>query len=438
MSIVTTIEYTFRNYQKRLERLPYTMTSEIVEKMSFSVNLPLLTRATADSDEQTPGYMFAQIEEITFQPSPHSELLGEYLVRKLDKPSSCVKLKVLKILSHLVRNGHLSFRKYLRNHDTSIKEATSYSGPPHPLLGTSPYEAVRKNAQELLEVLFDADLINEDEEKHLTSTSDPAKKKQLTGLGSSVLSTGKYEGFGYTAKEKEETVKDKAMDILIKLIHPTDDSNEIIKQALTSSSGEYTPVKIDSLSCSQSQETPHNTDVQKFKIKSHVPGRAGGGWESDEDEKSLPNPQLQSVNSDSNLSSDSLERIESQDSNEITVEKQLVTEYCNELGSSYSLRKLNELCKRCCALNCVDVIRAARDILETSLSAEHKYNEKQIFSALLIVEWFLRTDIVPITYFTQLISPKLSDILNTEPKTELLIKTKAQKLKLIIEKLQSR
>ncbi|XP_049802198.1 AP-4 complex accessory subunit Tepsin-like isoform X4 [Schistocerca nitens] len=412
------------------------MTSEIVEKMSFSVNLPLLTRATSDSDEQTPGYMFAQIEEITFQPPPHSELLGEYLARKLDKPSSCVKLKVLKIMSHLVRNGHVTFRKYLRNHDTSIKEATTYSGPPHPLLGTSPYEAVRKNAQELLEILFDADHINEDEEKHMTSTSGSTKKKQLTGLGSSVSSKGKYEGFGYTAKEKEETVKDKAMDILIKLIHPTDDSNEMIKQALTSSSGEYTPVKIDSLSSSQSQDAPHNTDVQKFKVKSHVPGRAGGGWESDEDEKSLPHPLLQSVNSDSNLSSDSLERIESQENNEFTVEKQLVTEYCNELGSLYSVRKLNDLCKRCCALNCVDVIRAARDVLETSLSV-HNYSEKQILPALLIVEWFLRTDIVPISYFTQLISPKLIDILKTEPKTESVIKNKAKKLKLIIEKLQS-
>nr|CAD7419951.1 unnamed protein product [Timema poppensis] len=54
---------------------------------------------------------------------------------------------VLKIMHHLIQNGHPSFTEQLRKSDGSLKIATMYNGLPDPLLGSSPYEAVRKKAQ---------------------------------------------------------------------------------------------------------------------------------------------------------------------------------------------------------------------------------------------------------------------------------------------------
>lgn len=58
-----------------------------------------------------------------------------------------ILFQVLKIMIYLIRNGHLSFRSYLRRNDGYIKLAAMYNGPPDPLLGMSPYENVRKTAQ---------------------------------------------------------------------------------------------------------------------------------------------------------------------------------------------------------------------------------------------------------------------------------------------------
>jgi hypothetical protein len=112
------------------------------------------------------------LSEITFQVPSQCHQLAEYLNRRLEKPSACVKLKVirkicnikitsftmkqvflvllfqvLKIIIYLIRNGHPNFRQYFRRNDGHLKLAVMYNGPPDPLLGTSPYENVRKTAQ---------------------------------------------------------------------------------------------------------------------------------------------------------------------------------------------------------------------------------------------------------------------------------------------------
>jgi hypothetical protein len=112
------------------------------------------------------------LSEITFQVPAQCQQLAEYLNRRLEKPSACVKLKVirkicnikttsstleqvflvilfqvLKIMIYLIQNGHPNFRHYLRRNDSYVKLAVTYNGPPDPLLGMSPYENVRKTAQ---------------------------------------------------------------------------------------------------------------------------------------------------------------------------------------------------------------------------------------------------------------------------------------------------
>ncbi|XP_023701948.1 AP-4 complex accessory subunit Tepsin isoform X3 [Cryptotermes secundus] len=288
---------------------PGGVLSEIVDKVSFANFLPLLTRATAENEEPTAGYMFKEIEKITFQVPPQCQQLAEYLNRRLEKPSACVKLKVLKIMIYLIQNGHLSFRSYLRRNDGYIKLAGMYNGPPDPLLGMSPYENVRKTAQELLDMLFNPDLVQQDDTGVVVQTEEKGRL-QLGGLGSTGNAKGKYEGFGSSPVDREETIKGKMMDMLEKFIYPTDETAEKIKSAMTSSPGHYEAVRVNLLMDSNVDIQSAQAQTASVMIKAHVPGHAGGGWESDEDIPKELVPELQkssSTNSGSIVSVDSLE-----------------------------------------------------------------------------------------------------------------------------------
>ncbi|PNF39374.1 hypothetical protein B7P43_G13654 [Cryptotermes secundus] len=235
---------------------PGGVLSEIVDKVSFANFLPLLTRATAENEEPTAGYMFKEIEKITFQVPPQCQQLAEYLNRRLEKPSACVKLK------------------------------------------------------ELLDMLFNPDLVQQDDTGVVVQTEEKGRL-QLGGLGSTGNAKGKYEGFGSSPVDREETIKGKMMDMLEKFIYPTDETAEKIKSAMTSSPGHYEAVRVNLLMDSNVDIQSAQAQTASVMIKAHVPGHAGGGWESDEDIPKELVPELQkssSTNSGSIVSVDSLEK----------------------------------------------------------------------------------------------------------------------------------
>ncbi|XP_067005792.1 AP-4 complex accessory subunit tepsin isoform X2 [Anabrus simplex] len=398
------------------------------------LSLPLLTRATAEDEELTPSYMLQEIEKITFQAEPHCQQLTEYLTRRLAKPSAVVKLKVLKIMLHLVHNGHVNFRAHLRRNDDTIKESNTFHGPPDPLLGTTRYETVRQYAQDLLEVLFDPGLLRLEEEG---GGDKDRTKMHLGGLGSTGSTKGKYEGFGSSPIEKEETIKGKVLDIFEKLVNPVDGTAEVIKSALTSSPGNYEAVQIE-----QSNEMLFQPRMKKSTsttTKAHTPGRAGGGWESDDDgEKNVEMKKSQkssSLNSEEQVSTDSLENLETPSLDETTPEVQIVTEFCGIPKLPCSPSDLNEICKKCAVLNCVAVLKVVSNLLQVQPSATA--NDIAITRALLILEWFLRMDLVRAATISTLVSPNLTTLVDPSVKIGPAVKTKAEKVMLILEKLQA-
>lgn len=410
---------------------PGDVISEIVDKVSFSNFLPLLTQATTENEEPTAGYMFKEIEKITFLPPPHSQQLAEYLNRRLEKPSAHVKLKVLKIMLCLIQNGHKSFRHYLRINDGYVKLATMFNGPPDSLLGMTPYENVRGAAQEVLDMLFSPTLIQQDDTEGEVLQNEERGRLQLGGLGSSANMNGKYEGFGSSPLNREETIKGKMMDMLEKFMHPTDEIAEKIKSALTSSSGDYEAVPVDQLIDSSIENQPTQVHKVTMKIKAHVPGHAGGGWESDDDiqQEQIPESQKSSsANSRSITSVDSLEKIE------VTPGKEIVNEFCIAQEWPVPLSQLNDACKNCATLSCGDVLQAIGDIL---LQPPDRVSNTSLTRALLMLEWFLRTDLFTLAAFSQIISVPLNYVLKSEsigPD----VKVKAQKIRLILNKLQPR
>ena len=124
-----------------------------------------------------------------------------------------------------------------------------------------------------------------------------------------------------------ETVTEKVMDVLEKFMNPIDDTAEKIKSALSSSPGDYKAVPIEAqvdISTKVQKTIPRvrgtvnfihmemelscrnwNFEINVYEfLTAHVPGRAGGGWESDDDEV----PELHTTNSSRTVSVDSLEK----------------------------------------------------------------------------------------------------------------------------------
>lgn len=88
----------------------------------------------------------------------------------------------------------------------------------------------------------------------------------------------------------------------------------------------------------------------------------------------------------------------------------------------------------CATLNCGDVLQAIADIL---LQPPDRVSNTSLTRALLMLEWFLRTDLFTPAAFSQIISIPLNCVLKSESHGPE-VKVKAQKIRLILNKLQPR
>ena len=100
------------------------------------------------------------------------------------------------------------------------------------------------------------------------------------------------KGFGNTPISKEN-IGHKVLDIIDKAVNITDQRDEVMKMCLaTSEVGDYQAVEVQgqplqpsTMQASQTMKISQRSLGTSFMAgKKHVPGRAGGGWESSEDE----------------------------------------------------------------------------------------------------------------------------------------------------------
>ena len=92
---------------------------------SPAMDKSLVSKATADSAEPTPGYMFNEIARITHASVDACLQLENFLLKRLKKDSVHVKLKVLRVIKHCCQHGHATFRREMQRHTTDIKECLS-------------------------------------------------------------------------------------------------------------------------------------------------------------------------------------------------------------------------------------------------------------------------------------------------------------------------
>ena len=82
----------------------------------------LLSKATADAADPTPGYMYNEIARITHASVDACIQLETWLLKRLKKDSVHVKLKVLRVIKHCCQHGHATFRREMQRHTTDVKE----------------------------------------------------------------------------------------------------------------------------------------------------------------------------------------------------------------------------------------------------------------------------------------------------------------------------
>lgn len=271
------------------------LLKEAKNVVDFASYYPLLNKATTDNDTPTPGYVYEEINKLSHQSPGHRQLLVDFLLARLHSSSWPGKQKVIRIFQHLCTRGHRGVRISLRGQDGELRKAAATGGPPDPLLANTPQLFLSSAIQELLTQLFDSKTMKEDEQ--WLAGKDKAEEGSISqsiapqGYGSHGVK-GKYEGFGSSPNAPSESLVTQVRGMVERVMSTSGDTNTL--DLLKGDKGDYQPLSLPSLGSvppSQPAPQPHIqllSASQKSKYKAHKRGRAGGGWESDEDTHEAP------------------------------------------------------------------------------------------------------------------------------------------------------
>ena len=368
-----------------------------------------LKKATSSESGDTPGYVYEDLIQLTFNDIIIATQLANYLAETLD--STSYKTRTAKTISHLIRHASLQFRKSLRLRDDILRKIANCSDP-----------LVAKIIGDSRVVLFDEDLVAKDD-----SGQEEMPKPTLSGMGASSGS----KGFG-NAPVSKENLGHKVLDIIDKVTTIPDERAQVLKMCLENSpTGSYEPVQAPMIKSvmktSTSSSTMMNSSSFVLKGKKHKPGKAGGGWgssgeEEDQDDQleqqSLSEVSLTSPMKDLMIDS-ACEAIEDLNLPEI----QAVKEYSSQ-SRMPTLKEIEDVFQNCQNIENSTVFEHFKVTLE---------NNEEVFKTLrilLLIERFLRSNLgldnydnlIPV--LKHLESDKNTSVANKAKKINLIIKRK--------------
>ncbi|XP_042234308.1 AP-4 complex accessory subunit Tepsin-like isoform X2 [Homarus americanus] len=245
----------------------------------------------------TLHYLGTSLKRSSSHHSPgHRQLLVDFLLTRLQSVSWPGKQKIVRILQHVCSRGHRGVRVYLRGKDGELRRVTASGGPPDPVLANTPQLFLSSAIQELLTLLFDPRTMKEDEiwmagkENGEETTKSSQQSSFSQGYGSQA-SKGKYEGFGSSPINQGDNLVNQVRGIVERVMSPSGDTKKLGLDFLQGEKGDYQPLSLPSIGSSvpclpQSSSHLHIpvlSTSHPTKYKAHRAGRAGGGWESDED-----------------------------------------------------------------------------------------------------------------------------------------------------------
>lgn len=108
----------------------------------------LVAKAAADDEVPTAGYLQEELKKMTLDPDSCTGV-EDALLARLEKRSSNVKLKTLRLIKMLCESGSPSFRRDLQRRIKEVRECLHWQGEPHPTMGDLPNKMVRETAQQV-------------------------------------------------------------------------------------------------------------------------------------------------------------------------------------------------------------------------------------------------------------------------------------------------
>ncbi|SOV83583.1 conserved Plasmodium protein, unknown function [Plasmodium sp. gorilla clade G3] len=151
------------------------------------MNRLILNKATSSNDEPTPGYLYNEITQMTFCSKESLSLVGEYLLKKLQRTDLNVKLKTLKIMKHLCDKKRADFRNFLKKKMDIIKECQSCNIVNDELKGETPSMLVRKEATDLIKLIYSYDATENVMKSSSNNSQDTMKNNRIEGFGNTVF-----------------------------------------------------------------------------------------------------------------------------------------------------------------------------------------------------------------------------------------------------------
>jgi hypothetical protein len=116
---------------------------------------PVINEACEDSSKATPGYLYKEIAEMTFESTDTCMKILELLCEKMEVTSPIVKYKALNVVKNVLQKGSPAFFREMGRKHMVIRDCLNFRGPPDPLHGDAPYSQVRDLAQQVINMIYD-------------------------------------------------------------------------------------------------------------------------------------------------------------------------------------------------------------------------------------------------------------------------------------------
>lgn len=354
-------------------------------------------KATDPSDgQETPGYVYEELIRLTYNEDARLATgLANVLTAKLSSSRSPeARLKTLKTLAHVGPRASKAFRRSLRTHDEFLKAAAE-SGVGHVAgspAGAVKWQQVRHVAAEVRQHLFQQALIDRDEGPEPDLPPSP----KLSGMGNSVKSSGgsKYEGFG--SAPVPENFGDRLVDAWESFLTVTDEKKEVLDMCLAPGpTGDYRPVDLPSLK-GESMTSSSMSSLTRSTFRKHVPGRAGGGWESSDEDLEDKTVATAAAPSSRLRVDEVATEADERDRSDYGIVRRIVGEFCNQEDPVVSLDTWESCFKKLTACRPDHVVHCVKENFKVSLDIKGSVSDRQIFRLLLLVERIIRSDVSPI------------------------------------------
>lgn len=124
---------------------------------------------------------------MTFCSKESLGLVGEYLLKKLQRTDLNVKLKTLKIMKHLCDKKRADFRNFLKKKMDIIKECQQCNIVNDELKGETPSMLVRKEATDLIKLIYSYDATENVMKSSSNNSQDTMKNNRIEGFGNTVF-----------------------------------------------------------------------------------------------------------------------------------------------------------------------------------------------------------------------------------------------------------